>query len=64
MIVKYQEIITPNYIERYKTPIYKKVTEELMHIPININGYDYYQGEISKNADKKYMEVDCKFFNS
>ena len=61
MEVKYQDKITPNDIETCQTPIYKKLKEELIHIPIELSGYDFYQGEIPKNADAKDMEVDGKF---
>ena len=33
----------------------------MIHIPIELSGYDFYQGEIPKNADVRDMEVDCKF---
>ena len=61
MEVKYQDKITPNDIETCQTPIYKKLKDELIHIPVELSGYDFYQGEIPKNADAKDMEVDGKF---
>ena len=61
MEVKYQDKITPNDIEACQTPIYKKLKDELIHIPVELSGYDFYQGEIPKNADAKDMEVDGKF---
>ena len=61
MEIKYQDKITSNDIETCQIPIYKKLKEELIHIPVELSGYDFYQGEIHKNADAKDMEVEGKF---
>ena len=33
----------------------------MIHIPVELSGYDFYQGEIPKNADARDMEVNGKF---
>ena len=44
-----------------KNPIYKALKTELMNIPVELSGYDYYQMEIPPDAKEEELVGDGKF---
>ena len=44
-----------------KNPIYKALKNELMNIPVELSGYDYYQMEIPPDAKEEELTGDGKF---
>ena len=53
-----------NITDSQQNPLYKELKNELMNIPVELSGFDYYQTEIPQNA--KVMEniqfkiMECK----
>ena len=50
-----------NIEDSQKNPIYKKLKNELINIPVELSGYDYYQTEIPPNAREEELTGNGKF---
>ena len=50
-----------NIEDSQKKPLYKKLKNELINIPVELSGYDYYQTEIPQNAKEEELTGDGKF---
>ena len=50
-----------NIEDSQKNPIYKSLKNELMNIPVELSGYDYYQMEIPPDAKEEELTGDGKF---
>ena len=44
-----------NIEDSQKNPVYKKLKKELINIPVELSGYDYYQEEIPPNAKEEEL---------
>jgi len=51
-----------NITDSQKNPLYKELKNELMNIPVELSGYDYYQTEIPPDAKEEELTGDGKFF--
>ena len=50
-----------NIVDSQKNPLYKKLKNELMNIPVELSGYNYYMMEIPPDAQEKELTVDGRF---
>ena len=50
-----------NIEDSQKKPLFKKLKNELMNIPVELSGYDYYQTEIPPNAKEEELTGDGQF---
>ena len=50
-----------NITDSQKNPIFKELKNELMNIPVELSGYDYYQTEIPPDAKEEELTGDGKF---
>ena len=50
-----------NIIDSQKNPKYKELKNELMNIPVELSGYDYYLTEIPPDAKEEELTGDGKF---
>jgi hypothetical protein len=57
--MKFEDSI--NIENAQKNPIYKALKNELMNIPVELSGYDYYQMEIPPDAKEEELIGDGKF---
>ena len=50
-----------NIEDSQKNPIYKKLKQELINIPVELSGYDYYQAEIPPNAEEEELSGNGRY---